>query len=39
MSWLTGIKSFFAFDGVANSALKIVDKIAPPDRDWETIEY
>lgn len=31
MSWLTGIKSFFAFDGVANSALKIVDKIAGTD--------
>lgn len=31
MSLLAGIKAFFSFDGVANSALKIVERIAGTD--------
>lgn len=31
MSFLAGLKAFFSFEGVANSALKIVDKIAGTD--------
>ena len=31
MSLLAGLKAFFSFEGVANSALKIVDKIAGTD--------
>lgn len=31
MSFLAGLKAFFSFEGVANSALKIVDRIAGTD--------
>ncbi len=36
MGILAGIKAFFSFDGVANSALKIVDKLAGT--DWTSKE-
>lgn len=36
MSFLAGLKAFFSFQGVANSALKIVDKLAGT--DWTSKE-
>lgn len=36
MSFLAGLKAFFSFEGVANSALKIVDRIAGT--DWTSKE-
>ena len=36
MSLLAGLKAFFSFEGVANSALKIVDRIAGT--DWTSKE-